>query len=115
MEMEKGLETGNMAHLCDEIAKTWFVKVAMESLKGERCYAPQAELGSLAERAAQLIGLVGTNTEVDEATVREMIKSGRDCREHGPTLTIEIAVRGIKHEIITRRLALGFRETPYAS
>ena len=76
MEMEKGLETRNMAHLWDEIAKTWFVKVAMQSLKANALMLLKRrrdDLGSLPERAAQLIGPVGTMTEVDEATVREMI------------------------------------------
>ena len=36
MVMERSLETGSMAHCWDEIAKTWFVKVAMESLKTMR-------------------------------------------------------------------------------
>ena len=70
--MEKGLETGNVAHLSNEIAK-----LAMESLKVVTLLKRRRDdLGSLADRAAHLIGPVGTNTEVDEATVREISRTG---------------------------------------
>ena len=53
---------------------------------------------------------MGDQSEVDEATVREMIKSGREFRENGSTLTIEIAVMslGIKSEINVS-LSVGFK------
>ena len=53
---------------------------------------------------------MGAHAEVDETTVREMIKSGRSSREHDLTLTIEIAVMslGIKREI-NPALSVGFK------
>ena len=54
--MERSLETGSMAHRWDEIAKTWFVKVAMESLKANvvtLLKRRRDDLGTLAERAQQ--------------------------------------------------------------
>ena len=68
------------------------------------------ETPELGERASQLLSSVGEIPEVDEMTVREMIKSGREFKEHGPTLSIEIAVvaLGIRHDI-AESLNIGFK------
>ena len=113
MVMERSLETGSMAHRWDETAKAWFVKVAMESLKANAVTLlkrHRGDLGTLAERAQHLIGPMGDQPEVDEATVRGMMKSGREFRENGSALTIEIAVMslGIKSEI-NASLSVGFK------
>ena len=76
---EKGLETGAMAHMWDETAKIWFVKIALERLRasGVRLIKRhRGELHTLAEKAVDLIGPVGRAPSVDQESVRSMIQSG---------------------------------------